>query len=191
MSDSAEWWTLPPTEELESHINAAIGLAFTNLMGVNITKEDVKDIVLKVTLELKDLDDRWIEYDHAPRNHKNPIYDMIYRKVYNEVIKQSKAKDVKPAIKKPKAPITDAGKDGVINNAPKNNTQQSEKPEPILGKRKRTDPHPDLEPVKQMVIVTNQSPNIKGKEQFYEKICVGDKAEIIDPVYDVVFKKKI
>ena len=63
MSDSAEWWTLPPSLEIESHINAAINLAFTNLMGADITKDDVKDIVGKVLIELKDLDQRWIEFD--------------------------------------------------------------------------------------------------------------------------------
>lgn len=70
------------------------------MMGEVLTKDDCKDLLEKVAQTLKDMDPMWIDFDAAPRTHKNHTYSCIYQKLYKRLTKPSEMKEAKPAIKK-------------------------------------------------------------------------------------------
>ena len=73
-------------------------------MATNMTVKDCKPLVEKVCTNLKDIDERWLEFDQAPRIHANPVFSHIYQMIYRRLVKQPAPKDAKPPVKKEKEP---------------------------------------------------------------------------------------
>ena len=96
---------MPPSDDVKEQIEAASDEILSNQMGVQVSQKDCKDLIENLALALKDVDERWIDFDAAPRTHSNPTYAFMYQRLYKKLGKPPAPKDAKPAVKKEKTAI--------------------------------------------------------------------------------------
>ena len=56
-------------------------------MVTDMTVKDCKPLVEKVCTHLKDIDERWLKFDQAPRIHANSVFSHIYQMIYRKLVK--------------------------------------------------------------------------------------------------------
>ena len=72
---------------IKDQIEVAIEDIFTKIMPNELSVKDCKPLVERVSTNLKDIDERWIEFDQAPRIHANPVFSHIYQRIYRRLVK--------------------------------------------------------------------------------------------------------
>ena len=95
---------MPETKE---QIEKAVDEVLNNLMGEELTQTDCVEVVERVAMALKDIDQKWLDFDDAPRKHSNYIYSKMYQKVYKRLARPAATKKVKVIAKK-EQPLIDS-----------------------------------------------------------------------------------
>ena len=141
-------------------INVVIDKVLVKHAKTALSPGDSKTIVEEVFVSLKDEDDKWIEYDHAPRNHSNPIFSHTYQRTYRMIQKRGPAKFTKPAIKTTKS---EAAKDAPVTTRTETTgmSQKSVKTESVFEDNKSVTPSFHIPTPPTSVIMP---PNRRGEE---------------------------
>ena len=75
-----------------------------SMMGQSMSRADCGGLIERAAVTLKDIDQKWIDFDKAPRTHKNPIYSFMYQSLYRKLPKPEAEKKMPPVQKNDDAP---------------------------------------------------------------------------------------